>query len=205
MVTELHTERLDTVVDALRHSGASTVLDLGCGQGELMVLLAAETQFTRIVGIDSSSAALQKARDRLMLEGFDSGTGRLSLFQGSFTHVMEELTGFDAVALVETIEHVPPGKLSSVERAVFSGYRPQTVLITTPNSEYNVLHGMREGDFRHRDHQFEWPRDKFRHWANGVAQRHNYLVRFEDIGIVDARRGSSTQMAIFTRNNSSRS
>ncbi len=199
MVTLLHKERLDTVVAALCSSGAETVLDLGCGPGELLLLLAAQQQFRRIVGIDTSQEVLQEARDQLTRHQHPPDGNRLTLYRASFTECLEELMGFDAVALVETIEHVAPGRLSLVERAVFTGYSPRTVLITTPNSEYNPLHGMNAGQFRHPDHQFEWTREKFKRWSQGVAGRNGYAVRFEDIGDVDPRVGGSTQMALFTR------
>jgi len=199
MITLLHKERLDTVVDALRVSGAESVLDLGCGPGELLLLLAGQQQFQRLVGIDTSLEVLQEAREQLTYHQHPPDGKRLAIYQGSFTECIADLHGFDAVALVETIEHVAPGRLSLVERAVFSGYAPQTVLITTPNSEYNAVHGMAPGQFRHPDHQFEWDRLKFRRWAQGVAVRNGYLVSFTDIGEIDIAVGGSSQMAVFSR------
>ncbi|MFO7812145.1 MAG: methyltransferase domain-containing protein, partial [Pelovirga sp.] len=195
MVTLLHQERLDLVVEALLTSGASSVLDLGCGPGELLLLLAEQQQFHRLVGIDTSVEVLQEARRQLTHHQHLPDGKRLALYQGSFTDWIDDLQGFDAVAMVETIEHIPPGRLSLVERAVFIGYAPPTVIITTPNSEYNPLHGMAPGRFRHPDHQFEWDRQKFRRWAQGVAERNGYRVSFKDIGEVDPVVGGSTQMA----------
>lgn len=198
MATSLHAERLDTVVQALLACGAESVLDLGCGPGDLLVLLAREQQFKRIVGMDTSLEALSTARHRLILEpGADAGGP--GLCQASFTTFVEEFVGFDAAVLVETIEHVAPHRLSAVEQAVFAGYRPKTVLVTTPNREYNVLHGMPEGAMRHRDHRFEWSRSKFRTWSAGVARRNGYRVVFADIGAVDPLLGGSTQLATFSR------
>ena len=197
--SSLHTERLERIVAALRESAASSVLDLGCGPGELLVLLAAEEQFCRIVGIDTDQEVLQEARHHLAAQGHSVDGGRLSLFHASFTDFIPELAGFDAITLVETIEHVAPVRLSAIEKTVFAGYRSRTVLITTPNSEYNVLHGMASGQLRHPDPYFEWTREKFRRWATGVAGRHGYQVDFCAIGEVDPRLGGSTQMAIFRR------
>ena len=199
MVTLLHKERLDAVVDALRASGAKSVLDLGCGPGELLLLLAEYQQFHRLVGIDTSLEVLQEARTQLSHHRYPPDGKRLALYQGSFTECINDLHGFDAVVLIETIEHIAPGRLSLVERAVFAGYAPATVVITTPNSEYNPLHGMAPGQFRHPDHQFEWDRQKFHHWAQGVAGRNGYHVSFTDIGEVDLGLGGSSQMAIFRR------
>lgn len=198
MVTLLHQERLDLVVEVLLASGAESVLDLGCGPGELLLLLADQQQFRRLVGIDTAPEVLQEARRQLTHQQHPPDGKRLALYQGSFTECISDLHGFDAVTLIETIEHIPPGRLSLVERAVFAGYAPKTVIITTPNSEYNPLHGMLPGRFRHPDHQFEWDRHKFRRWAQGVADRSGYQVFFTDIGEVDLRLGGSTQMALFS-------
>ena len=196
MASELHQERLDTVVRRLLDRGASRVLDLGCGPGELLQRLAAHPQFSRIVGIDIDAEALAVARLALGMDRPDHAGG-VELRHGSFEETDRELAGFDAATLVETIEHIDPRRLSKVEHAVFAGMRPATVLVTTPNQEYNALHGMVSGQFRHRGHRFEWKRARFQQWARGVAARHGYAVSFSDIGPVDPLRGSSTQMAQF--------
>jgi len=197
--TSLHKLRLDKVVATLLGSGAETVLDLGCGPGELLVRLASEPQFKRIVGMDTSLETLGAARQRLGLVSDGSSASRICLWQASFTSCVAEFAGFDAAVLLETIEHVEPSRLSAVEHAVFTEYHPRLVLLTTPNFEYNQLHGLRPGALRHRDHRFEWTRAKFQSWSEGVARRNGYQVVFDAIGPVDARRGSSTQMATFTR------
>lgn len=199
MITSLHNERLEAVVRALLESHSESVLDLGCGPGELLARLAGEKQFKKMVGIDTSLEALAAARQLLALEGDDGKEKRLLLYHASFMSFIEDFAGLDAAVMLETIEHVEPHRLSAVEQAVFAGYRPGTVLVTTPNREYNVLHGIPDGVFRHRDHRFEWTRTKFRGWAEGVAGRHGYRTAFDDIGEVDPALGSSTQMATFSR------
>jgi len=195
--TLLHMERLDAVVRALLSSGATSVLDLGCGPGELLLRLREHPQFVRLLGIDIDPRALSDARYALGLDWLQSDP-RLAVRLGSFEEVDAELTGFDAAVMLETIEHIQPGHLPRVERAVFAGMQPRLVLVTTPNQEYNVLHGMAAGQKRHPGHRFEWTRAQFRQWANGVAQRHGYSVSFSDLGPTDPLRGSSTQMAGFT-------
>lgn len=197
MPSELHLHRLETVIHHLLDSGATSVLDLGCGPGELLQRLAMQAQFSRIVGIDIDQRVLEAARQNLGL-GWPNPADRVQVRYGSFEESDGDLCGYDAAALVETIEHIDPGRLSRVERAVFADMRPRTVLVTTPNQEYNVLHGMAPNRFRHRGHRFEWDRARFRQWAEGIASRHAYLVRFFDIGPPDPQRGSSTQMAGFT-------
>lgn len=198
MPTPLHAQRLDAVVTALLASGAETVLDLGCGRGELIELLLPHRQFRKIVGVDLSAASLGAARSLLGMRP-EAADGRLVFLQGSYTDVDEQLCGFDAVLLVETIEHLSPHQLSQVEQVVFNVYRPQVVLITTPNREYNIIYGLGKNDLRHLGHQFEWERARFQRWAGGVAQRNGYQVRFCDVGDVDPLLGGSSQMAVFNR------
>ena len=193
-----HEERLAAVARCLLGSGATSVLDLGCGSGDLIATLHAHSQLTRLVGLDIDPQAVAAARATLGVTGCDRD-GRISVRCGSFEEPHDSLKGFGAAVMVETIEHVDPGRLSRVEEAVFGFAQPDLVLITTPNQEFNVLHGLAPGERRHWDHRFEWPRARFRQWARGVAGRRGYRARFIDIGPADPLLGSSTQMARFVR------
>jgi len=197
MPTPLHHLRLEAVVSALLASNARTVADLGCGDGELMLRLREQSVLTRILGIDIDPRVLQNARQRLGLDLFSTNT-RLQVRLGSFENSDWAESSVDAAVLLETIEHIDPGRLSRVEQALFGQIRPKLVIVTTPNKEYNVLHGMGANQRRHPGHRFEWTRAQFQAWASGVATRHTYEVKFADIGSVDAHCGSSTQMASFT-------
>lgn len=197
----LHDQRLGAVMTVLKQTGATRVLDLGCGEGQLVRHLLAEKQIREIVGMDVSHRALEIASERLHLDTMPAKQReRLKLMQGSLTYRDRRLEGYDAAAIVEVIEHLDPPRLHSFERAVFEFARPATVVITTPNAEYNVLfEGFVKGSFRHKDHRFEWTRDEFSSWASGVAAKHGYAVRFLPIGPEDPAHGAPSQMGIFTR------
>jgi hypothetical protein len=51
---------------------------------------------------------------------------------------------------------------------------------------------------RHKDHRFEWSRQEFQAWANGIAKRFGYIVQFSPIGPEDSAVGSPTQMGVFS-------
>ncbi|RCV91648.1 methyltransferase [Billgrantia montanilacus] len=196
---DLHQQRLQHVAGQLRASGARRVLDLGCGTGTLLQYLLHEPQFETLVGLEQSGELLAQAQLRLG-DWPEAEQGRLRLVCGSYAESHASLVGFDAAAMVETIEHVPPETLSQVERCVFGVLRPGLLVLTTPNHDYNPLFGLARGEFRDPDHRFEWTRDRFRDWAWGVAHRNRYRVRISGIGEWHSDLGQPTQLARFERN-----
>jgi 3' terminal RNA ribose 2'-O-methyltransferase Hen1 len=197
----LNDQRMERVAETLQALGASSVLDLGCGEGRLVRALLKDRQFQRVVGVEVSPRILAVAADRLRLEQMpDLQRKRVELLQGSLVYRDERLKGFDAAAVVEVIEHMEAERLPAFEAALFGHARPGAVVVTTPNREYNArFEGMVEGAMRHPDHRFEWTRAEFAHWAQSVASAHGYEVRFEDIGAADPELGAPTQMGVFTR------
>jgi 3' terminal RNA ribose 2'-O-methyltransferase Hen1 len=125
------------------------------------------------------------------------------LVQGSLLYRDKRMEDFDAAALVEVIEHLDPPRLRAAERVVFDFARPRTVIVTTPNRDYNPKwETLPAGKFRHRDHRFEWGRAEFQAWATSIAERFGYNARFLPVGPEDAVLGAPTQMGIFTRHES---
>ncbi|MEU0433566.1 3' terminal RNA ribose 2'-O-methyltransferase Hen1 [Streptomyces sp. NPDC006290] len=192
--------RRDAILAALHASGASRVLDLGCGQGQLVQALLKDTRFTEIVGVDVSMRALTIASRRLKLDRMgERQAARVQLVQGSLAYTDRRLKGYDAAVLSEVVEHLDLPRLPALEYAVFGSARPRTVLVTTPNVEYNVRwETLPAGHSRHSDHRFEWTREEFRAWARRVAERHGYEVEFTPVGLDDPEVGPPTQMAVFT-------
>ncbi|WP_394841219.1 3' terminal RNA ribose 2'-O-methyltransferase Hen1 [Pendulispora brunnea] len=188
--------RIEAVVAELHALGAHSVIDLGCGEGKLLRALLREKAFTRLVGVDASLRALEIARQRLERERKE----RVELMQGALTYRDARFRGFDAAALVEVIEHVDPSRLAALEGVVFGDARPGSVIVTTPNAEYNVLfESLPAGRYRHSDHRFEWTRGEFAAWVSRVATTHGYETRVQGIGAEHPVHGPPTQMAVFRR------
>ena len=196
----LNERRLSAVLAALRGAGARRVIDLGCGEGKLLRALLEDRSFEEVVGMDVSHRALEVAAERLRLERLPAkARERVRLVHGSLTYRDRRLAGFDAAAVVEVVEHLDEARLSAFERVLFEFARPATVVLTTPNVEYNVrFEGLPAGKFRHKDHRFEWTRAEFQSWAGGVAEKFGYAVRLLPVGEEDPAVGAPTQLAVFT-------
>jgi 3' terminal RNA ribose 2'-O-methyltransferase Hen1 len=197
----LHERRLDQVVATLKELGARRVIDLGCGEGKLLRLLLQERQFEAIIGMDVAHRSLEIAAERLHLDRMPpKQRERITLLHGSLMYRDARLTGFDAAAVVEVIEHLDPPRLAAFERAVFEFARPESVVLTTPNAEYNVKWPtLPAGGFRHKDHRFEWNRQEFAAWTRGIAERFGYQVELRPVGEEDPLVGPPSQMGVFTR------
>ena len=195
MTTWMHEQRLQAAFDAVIGSGACRVVDLGCGDGDLFLRLAAHPAIQELVGVDICTESLERLKARLAK--LPAPTGRTELRAGSMTVAHPTLSGFDCATLIETIEHIDPSHLSQLERAVFGQMRPRMVVLTTPNAEFNVLLGVPRHRFRHPDHRFEWPRARFRQWGDRVGKAFGYEVAYRDIAGCHPDLGGASQMAVF--------
>ncbi|SDY42264.1 3' terminal RNA ribose 2'-O-methyltransferase Hen1 [Micromonospora pattaloongensis] len=191
----------EAVLAALAESGAARVLDLGCGPGTLLLELMADRRYIEIVGADVSSASLRIAERRLKLDRLpERQRGRIKLVQSALTYHDDRLKGYDAAVLMEVIEHLDEVRLPALERAVFGHANPATVIVTTPNVEYNVRYeGLAHEHLRHDDHRFEWTRAQFAAWAARVAEAYGYDAHIRPVGDVDPEVGSPTQLAFFRK------
>ncbi|WP_031465313.1 3' terminal RNA ribose 2'-O-methyltransferase Hen1 [Sciscionella sediminilitoris] len=194
-------QRRTAILAALRETGARTVADLGCGEGALLRELLGERALRSILGVDVAPRSLRTAARRLRLDELPQWQrDRIELRQGSVVYAEERLRDYDALVLSEVIEHLDPPRLPAFASAVFGVAHPRTVLVTTPNVEYNVRwDALPAGTKRHGDHRFEWTRAEFAAWAGQVCAEHGYTVRIRPIGPLDADLGAPTQLAIFER------
>jgi 3' terminal RNA ribose 2'-O-methyltransferase Hen1 len=197
----LAVQRREAILAVLRERGARRVGDLGCGSGALTRDLLADARFEHITSVDVSARALQLAARHLKLDQMpEPRRKRLAIFQSSLTYRDTRLAGLDAAVLMEVIEHLDPDRIPALERVVFGDAAPATVVVTTPNAEYNAhFETLPAGSLRHRDHRFEWTRAEFRAWAAGVADRHGYRARFLPVGPEDPADGPPTQLAVFEK------
>ena len=195
----LAVERRTTVAAVLKEIGARRIADLGCGEGALVGELLKDPMIGELIATDVSARALVAAKRRLHYDDMpDRQRERLRFLQSSVTYADQRLTDLDAAVLMEVIEHVDPPRLPALAKAVFRTAHPAAVIVTTPNSEYNVRYdSLPAGRYRHPDHRFEWTREEFSSWARSVAHDYGYTVEFRPVGAEDPEVGPPTQLALF--------
>lgn len=195
---DLHDARLNFVIGSLLDCGVRNFIDLGCGAGSLLKKALLSGYFDAILGLETAADSLAVARAELA-DYLRAPNPELRLINGSGLDVQPQLQDFDAIVMVETLEHIDPRQLSRLEEALFVGYRPRHVILSTPNRDYNPLYGLAAHELREPDHKFEWSRIRFRSWGLRLARQYGYHARFAHIGEAHPELGSPTQAIRFSR------
>lgn len=182
-------QRVGAVLSVLRSEQAENVIDLGCGNGRLLTQLTREPALSRVTGVDVSPEALGRVQE-----------SRAELFVGSVLYRDRRFRGYDAVVLMEVVEHLEPSRLPAMEEVVLGDAAPRIAVVTTPNAEYDTRYeGPTGGAFRHSDQRFAWTRAEFAAWSDRAADTYGYTVRRLPVGPAHPGTGAPTQMAVFTR------
>ncbi|XP_023154650.2 small RNA 2'-O-methyltransferase [Amphiprion ocellaris] len=182
----LHRQRHQFVIDFVNRNKPKKVLDLGCSECSLLKKLKFNRDIELLVGLDINGAKVKKHMHGLaplstdyLQPSYDQL--RIELYQGSVTQKDSRLRGFDLVTSIELIEHLSLADVELFSAVVFGYMTPVAVIVSTPNSEFNLLLPGLSG-FRHSDHKFEWTRAEFRSWALKVCLDYGYEVEFTGVG-----------------------
>lgn len=192
--------RMERVLEEVLKSGASSVIDLGCGECRLTSLLLDQPQIKKITACDVSVRELEKAAKRLHYDRMpEYRKKKLTLMQASLTYQDQRFAGFDCACVVEVIEHIEKLRIPAFERILFEFAQPRTVILTTPNREYNTNYEFLNDQFRHEDHRFEWTREEFQAWTVHVCEKFHYTCEIAGIGEADPVTGTPTQIGVFQK------
>ncbi|WP_309484833.1 methyltransferase domain-containing protein [Bacillus aquiflavi] len=174
------------------------IIDFGSGEGKLSVRLGYIPGVKEILAIEPSETAQLGAIERFEKEKKAEGYVTPTPLLGSLFYYDERLLNKDVIILCEVIEHVAEYRLQKIMKTIFNEYKPNTLIVTTPNRDYNAVNQMDEA-VRHSDHRFEWTREEFTSHCRVWVQNVPYTAELEGIGQEHEHYGHPTQMCTFMR------
>jgi cyclopropane fatty-acyl-phospholipid synthase-like methyltransferase len=186
-----HDIRLQAVKKILIEAGADSVLDLGCGDGQLLSLLAIEPSISRLTGVDFDPLRIASANLRLKTLAEKS---KIKLWSRPIETLPSRFKDHTAISLVEVIEHQDQSTLSQFEQLVFSVLAPELVVVTTPDASFRLP----AEELTVRGHVFEWNQTEFDNWAANICRKYPYKYEIRQLDGPTFFRG--TQIAIFQKN-----
>ncbi|KAM8930645.1 small RNA 2'-O-methyltransferase [Pelodytes ibericus] len=202
----LFEQRRNFVLEYVQSYKPRKVADLGCNNCALMELLRHRIWIEELIGVDINEDIITRNRHKLKsLLCFNISPRerplRVTLYHGSVTEKDPIMLECDLITCIEVIEHLIEEDVKKFKDTLFGYMAPRTIIISTPNSEFNVLFNSKQ--FRDSDHKFEWTRKEFQDWATEVAKCYNYMVEFTGVGTPPAHAqnvGFCSQIGVFTRN-----
>ncbi|WP_310831561.1 3' terminal RNA ribose 2'-O-methyltransferase Hen1 [Paenibacillus pedocola] len=177
----------------------ATIVDFGSGEGKLSAKLSSVPGVREIKAVEPSAASQLRAMDRFAKLADKPGIIVPDPVTGSLFYFDESLRGKDVMILCEVIEHIDEYRLARVMENIFAEYAPKTLIVTTPNKDYNAVYEMEQEELRHGDHRFEWGRKAFSVWCARWTETFDYTAELTGIGEGSVEFGYPTQMAIFTK------
>jgi len=213
-------ERRNRVIGILKKHDCRHILDMGCGEGRLFQTMKFMPEFKRLVGIDIDINEIRKSYDRvgpityhMFSDDPPEEPLEVAIYCGDLTIPYPSLLRerSDAITMVEVIEHLPADVLERLPNVLFGFYRPEVIIISTPNKEYNkCIKGFDLNTLRHWDHKFEWTRKEFQEWCEAQLEKFDgYEVSYQTVGRLHPsaeeeffsveKHGRCTQIAVFKR------
>ena len=197
--TSLAALRYEKITKTVSELGkVESIVDMGSGEGKLSVKLGFLNGVKEILAVEPSEHMTLQAIKRFERAEGKDGFLSPTLIWGSLFYYDERLKDKDCFILCEVIEHIDEERLPKIMKMILEDYRPKSLIITTPNKEYNAVYELNE-HFRHSDHRFEWSRTEFRNWCNTCAANQPYELQFDQIGDFHEQYGPPTQMCILKR------
>ncbi|MDE0584686.1 3' terminal RNA ribose 2'-O-methyltransferase Hen1 [Planococcus sp. A6] len=194
-LNELRYAKISETAAALK---PKSIVDFGSGEGKLAVKLGFIDGVKEVLAVEPSQVETMKAVRRFdKVEDKENFVEPETLW-GSLYYFDERLKEKDLMILCEVIEHIDEPRLPKVFDLILHHYAPKSLIVTTPNREYNEVYDM-DDHFRHADHRFEWTRQEFRNWCKKINYAGLYEIEFAGIGEEDPEQGCPTQMCVFKR------
>lgn len=133
--------RLRRILEHLKDCKPGRVIDIGCGEGALLLTLA--KIFDQCVGVDLNVEAAKKLMQH-------QGVKNVSLIQGDFAEMAFKEDYFDLVTATDVLEHIPD--LSSFVKRIRKILNPDGLfLLTIPSENFFYVMGRKLFGFSQKE------------------------------------------------------
>lgn len=188
-------QRFNGILPYLTGNSAKTLIDIGCG--ELFQSLKLCKRYETVFAIDADETRISKNQRAIDRKKIENITQLPLLVTKEWVEENHSLFESADVLMAEIIEHIPFEQSQEVVEAVLAS-PAETVVITVPNADFNVLYSLEPGEFRHPDHHWEPTFEEFCDMAVTWAAVSGRRVEIKGLG--DTVKDCSTScMAIFTQ------
>lgn len=190
--------RYDKITEIAKRLKPRSIVDFGSGEGKLSVRLGFINGVEQVLAVEPSQVETLKAKERFAkVKDCEQFTEPETIW-GSLYYTDDRLMGKDLIILCEVIEHIDEPRLPKALDTILHTYAPKSLIITTPNREYNEVYHLGPA-YRHPDHRFEWTREQFEEWCAARNHQGHYSLEFHGIGEEQHPHGFPTQMCVFQR------
>lgn len=189
-IERLGDKRYASIKDILKNYGSKKIIDFGCGGGKLTLKIEEDAQ--RVLAVDSYYPALERLKIK------SRKNPKIDIKLGNVYYFDQDYAGYDSVVLCEVIEHL--NYPNYVMENIFENIKPELLVVTTPNRNYNYHYGMIESEKRHRDHKFEWNTEEFKSYIQSVQDSYGYDVEYVGVGDPDEDGEYATVIAVLSNN-----
>lgn len=151
----LHQLKHDLILNKIKELNLpenSTILDYGCGEGKMIKKLKNSFKNLNIYGYDSNLERINRYFE------YSSKIQQMNIL---YPLIKPELLNCDVLLNIEVIEHLDRNERDRMLNIIMSIIQPKTLILTTPNIEYNKVYGMEEGKLRHNGHKIEFTTNEF--------------------------------------------
>lgn len=158
---------------------SSTIVDLGCGEGDYFKAHSRlyETVIAVEQDVETANDAYHMSRKIQQTDKISVHTSTIQAFLDS-TNTLEN----SDVLITEVLEHIDQTESENILNKILS-LNPKNLFITLPNKDFNEYLEIENGKFRHDDHYWEPTQSDFLEIVNKLQTTYsNYEVKESFIG-----------------------
>lgn len=168
-------QRINTIKKYLDFK--SPIIDIGCGRGDYIRELAPKLKGLAYHAIDTDTESIETVKRLCKRKKIENVATWASIDEFVVS------TDNSVILMTEVIEHMSKDDAASLIAKVLQ-WPFRSIIITTPNKDFNINYQILEEETRYEDHKFEMTKVEFRSWIEELIKikAKDKTIKFFDIG-----------------------